>query len=174
MSKWVQSYRCVKCQEHHSEGQPIYRQHILHQSKHGISRQQAGPWVDWQKSDPTAEGAPATPRAPAPQAADPLAPSRSQLFPCGCRLLTATPAPIDVSCPVHRPNAYRALDLSESTPVRDLRATIAALEDQLTLIVRDAENQLGIQVISLHLGRTSEATAMVQAAFRLAASSHLT
>jgi hypothetical protein len=55
MSKWVQSYGCVRCQQRHYTGQPIYQQHILHQSKHGISYQKAGPSVDWTQTDNSAE-----------------------------------------------------------------------------------------------------------------------
>ena len=47
---WKNSYGCVKCQEIHYEGQPIYREHLLYQSKHGIVLRAGGPWVEWNKS----------------------------------------------------------------------------------------------------------------------------
>ena len=38
-------YGCVRCQAWHGESDgPIYAEHIMHQSKHGIRRRPVGGW----------------------------------------------------------------------------------------------------------------------------------
>ncbi len=53
MTHCMDAYGCVKCQTTHYKAQPIYRQHLLFQSKHGISRQPITQAVNWQLVDPS-------------------------------------------------------------------------------------------------------------------------
>lgn len=43
MNEWivgssVKYYGCCKCQKHHYEPDPLYTEHLAHQSKHGLQR----------------------------------------------------------------------------------------------------------------------------------------
>ena len=49
MNETEQEYGCVRCQKYHGESDgPIYAEHIMHQSKHGLRRRPIGGWR-WQK-----------------------------------------------------------------------------------------------------------------------------
>ena len=45
--KRVVDYGCVRCQQYHEEGDPLYEEHKFFQSKHGIRE-----WVDDSRWEP--------------------------------------------------------------------------------------------------------------------------
>lgn len=45
MSETENEYGCVRCQAWHGESDgPVYAEHIMHQSKHGLRRRPEGGW----------------------------------------------------------------------------------------------------------------------------------
>ena len=57
---WPMAYGCVRCQQYHYEGEPLYATHIGFQSKHGMARRDPqfaeGERTDQAKADLYATG----------------------------------------------------------------------------------------------------------------------
>lgn len=45
MGRMKNVYGCVKCQIYHLEDEPIYKEHIYYQSKHGIQQWSEAVWA---------------------------------------------------------------------------------------------------------------------------------
>jgi hypothetical protein len=47
----IRYYGCVKCQAYHFEGEPLFQEHILDQSKHGIQQMPVTEYEKYHKKE---------------------------------------------------------------------------------------------------------------------------